>query len=113
MSDNDRILRMESELQSLGKKVTRMESAIFDDNGSQGIITKFKELWESFWRWHDETWIEFISKERRESCFYIREKEELRGKKQFSMAKFAFITKEIAQATGTAIILLKLFKVIP
>jgi hypothetical protein len=93
--------------------MTRVESAIFDDNGSQGIITKFKELWESFWRWHDETWIEFISKDRRESCFYIREKLELRNKKQFSMAKFAFITKEIAQAVGTAIILLKLFGVIP
>jgi hypothetical protein len=113
LSDAERLLSIDTKVNELSNRITRIEGAIYDDNGSEGVVSRLKDLWENFWRWHDETWIEFISKERRESCFYIREKAELRNKKQFSMAKFAFITKEVAQAVGTAIILLKLFGIIP
>lgn len=112
MSDDareGRLVRIEEELKKFSDKLVKIESMLYTNNGSKGLIEKFGELWQDFWRWHDETWIEFISKERRVSCFYLREKDEMRNKKKFSMAKFAFISKEIAQAVGTVVILLKLF----
>lgn len=113
MSDENRIMRMENTVKELEGRLKTLENALFDNNGIQGLIAQFKSLWEDFWRWHDETWIEFLSKERRESCFYIREKKSMRESKKFSMAKFAFVTKEIAQIVGILILILKVFKIMP
>ena len=94
------------------QRVARLESAVFDDRGNKGLATKAHEIWEAFWRWHDQTWIEWVSKRREESCFYLREKEKMRESKKFSMAKFAFIAKEIVMICAVLTLLLKVFKVI-
>jgi len=77
-------------LREISERLTKLESALFTNNGKKGFIEKVEEFMSNWWGWHD--------KGRKETCYFLDEKEEIMKSKVEKRADIGTVIKYILAA---------------